>query len=88
MTHTFPQFGWEAGSSTRASRGTSPSGSTTQTRALFVESVSNPDGIVADIEAIAAIAHTHGVPLVVDNTLPTPYLCRRCNGGPTSSSTP
>ena len=64
----------------RAAR-TSPPRSTTQTRALFVESVSNPDGIVADLEAIAAIAHAHGVPLVVDNTLPTPYLCQPLKWG-------
>ena len=43
--------------------------------------MSNPDGIVADIEAIAAIAHTHGLPLVVDNTLPTPYLCQPLQWG-------
>ena len=48
---------------------------------MFVESVSNPDGIVADLEAIAAIAHAHGVPLVVDNTLPTPYLCQPLKWG-------
>ena len=48
---------------------------------MFVESASNPDGIVADLEAIAAIAHAHGLPLVVDNTLPTPYLCQPLKWG-------
>ena len=48
---------------------------------VFVESASNPDGIVADIEAIAAIAHAHGLPLIVDNTLPTPYLCQPLKWG-------
>jgi O-acetylhomoserine (thiol)-lyase len=60
---------------------------TDRTKAVFVESASNPDGIVADLEAIAAIAHAHGVPLVVDNTLPTPYLCQPLRWGATSSST-
>jgi O-acetylhomoserine (thiol)-lyase len=44
------------------------------TKAIYVESVSNPTGIVADIEALAALAHRHGIPLVVDNTFATPYL--------------
>lgn len=46
------------------------------TKAIYIESISNPDAIVADIEAIAAIAHKHGIPLVVDNTFATPYLLR------------
>lgn len=44
------------------------------TKALFIESVSNPNGVVADIEALAMLAHRHGIPLVVDNTFATPYL--------------
>jgi O-acetylhomoserine (thiol)-lyase len=44
------------------------------TRGIFVESISNPNAIVADIEAIAEIAHAHGIPLIVDNTFATPYL--------------
>ena len=48
---------------------------------MFVESASNPDGIIADLEAIAAIAHAHGMPLIVDNTLPTPYLCQPSKWG-------
>ncbi|MDR2742992.1 MAG: aminotransferase class I/II-fold pyridoxal phosphate-dependent enzyme [Treponema sp.] len=44
------------------------------TRAIYVESVSNPTGAVADIEALASLAHRHGIPLVVDNTFATPYL--------------
>ncbi|MDR1978883.1 MAG: aminotransferase class I/II-fold pyridoxal phosphate-dependent enzyme [Synergistaceae bacterium] len=46
------------------------------TKGLFIESVSNPNGVVADIEALARIAHRHGIPLVVDNTFATPYLLR------------
>ncbi|MDR3315047.1 MAG: aminotransferase class I/II-fold pyridoxal phosphate-dependent enzyme, partial [Coriobacteriales bacterium] len=47
-----------------------------ETKAIFIESISNPLGIVADIEALAAIAHRHDIPLVVDNTFATPYLIR------------
>ena len=45
-------------------------------RAIFIESLANPGGIVTDIAAIAKVAHDAGIPLVVDNTLATPYLCR------------
>ena len=47
-----------------------------KTRAVFVESLANPGGVVTDIAAIAEVAHAAGVPLVVDNTLATPALCR------------
>ncbi|WP_017910797.1 O-acetylhomoserine aminocarboxypropyltransferase/cysteine synthase family protein [Xanthomonas sp. SHU 199] len=47
-----------------------------RTKAIFVESIGNPRGNVTDLEAVAAIAHAHGVPLIVDNTVPTPYLLR------------
>jgi len=46
------------------------------TRALFCESIGNPAGNVVDVERLADIAHRHGVPLIVDNTVATPYLCR------------
>jgi O-acetylhomoserine (thiol)-lyase len=49
---------------------------TAKTKAIFIESVSNPSGVVADIEAIAKVAHEAGIPLIVDNTVPSPYLCR------------
>ena len=51
------------------------------TRAIFVETIGNPNGNVADIAALAEIAHTAGVPLVVDNTFATPYLCRPIEHG-------
>ncbi|HEY4114109.1 MAG TPA: O-acetylhomoserine aminocarboxypropyltransferase [Rhizomicrobium sp.] len=47
-----------------------------KTRAVFIESIANPGGLVVDIEAIAAIAHSAGVPLIVDSTFATPYLIR------------
>jgi len=46
------------------------------TRAVYCESVGNPAGNVCDIEALACVAHSHGVPLIVDNTVPTPILSR------------
>ncbi|PYN60835.1 MAG: bifunctional O-acetylhomoserine aminocarboxypropyltransferase/cysteine synthase [Candidatus Rokuibacteriota bacterium] len=46
------------------------------TRAVFCESVGNPAGNICDLEALARVAHTHGVPLIVDNTVPTPVLLR------------
>jgi O-acetylhomoserine (thiol)-lyase len=48
------------------------------TRAFFVESLGNPSLVVADLHALADVAHAHGVPLVVDNTVPSPYLCNPC----------
>lgn len=52
-----------------------------RTRAIFIESFANPGGIVTDVEAIAAIAHKHGLPLIVDNTLASPYLIRPIEHG-------
>ena len=47
-----------------------------KTRALFVETIGNPNATLVDLEAIAAIAHRHRIPLVVDSTFATPYLVR------------
>jgi O-acetylhomoserine (thiol)-lyase len=47
-----------------------------KTKAIFIESIANPGGIITDIEGISKIARKAGVPLVVDNTLATPYLCK------------
>ena len=49
---------------------------TPRTKAIFVESLANPGGVIVDLEAIAKVAHRNGIPLIVDNTLATPYLCR------------
>jgi O-acetylhomoserine (thiol)-lyase len=51
------------------------------TRAVFCESVGNPAGNVADIAGLAQVAHSHGMPLVVDNTVATPVLCRPIEHG-------
>ncbi|MBV2123408.1 MAG: aminotransferase class I/II-fold pyridoxal phosphate-dependent enzyme [Candidatus Thiodiazotropha sp. (ex Ctena orbiculata)] len=52
-----------------------------KTRALFCESIGNPAGNIVDLEKLAEIAHRHGVPLIVDNTVATPYLCRAFDHG-------
>lgn len=54
---------------------------TDKTKAVYAETVGNPKGNVLDIEAVAAIAHEHGVPLIVDNTFPSPYLLRPIEHG-------
>ena len=51
------------------------------TKAFYGETIGNPAGNVLDIEAVAAIAHDHGLPLLVDNTFATPYLCRPIDWG-------
>ena len=48
---------------------------TPRVKAIFVENLANPGGIVLDLERVATIAHEAGIPLIVDNTLATPYLC-------------
>ena len=52
-----------------------------KTKALFIESIANPGGLVTDITAIADIAHEAGIPLIVDNTLASPYLCKPLSHG-------
>jgi O-acetylhomoserine (thiol)-lyase len=52
-----------------------------RTKAIFVESLGNPQGNVTDISRFAELAHRHGIPLIVDNTVPTPYLCRPIEHG-------
>jgi O-acetylhomoserine (thiol)-lyase len=52
-----------------------------KTKAVYIESISNPQGRVTDIAAIAEVAHRHGVPLIVDNTVATPYLLRPIEHG-------
>lgn len=54
---------------------------TPNTKALYAESIGNPKGDVLDVEAVAAIAHEHGIPLIVDNTFPSPYLLRPIEHG-------
>ena len=81
FAHTFPQFGIE----TRFADYKNPASFEplidAKTKAIYVESLGNPQGNVTDIAAIAAVAHKHGVPLIVDNTVPSPYLWRPIEHG-------
>lgn len=52
-----------------------------RTRAIFAESLGNPSLTLLDIQAVAEIAHAHGIPLIVDNTVPSPYLCNPLQWG-------
>ena len=52
-----------------------------KTKAIYCESVGNPLGNLTDVERLAAVAHAHGLPLIVDNTVPSPYLCRPIEWG-------
>lgn len=76
FAHTFPQYGVTV----RFADSRDPESFIplidARTKAIFCESVGNPFGNVTDIERLAQIAHAHGIPLIVDNTVPTPYLCR------------
>ena len=76
FAHTLPQYGIGV----RFADATDPASFDKliddRTRAVFCESIGNPLGNVTDFAALAQIAHRHGVPLIVDNTVPTPYLCR------------
>jgi O-acetylhomoserine (thiol)-lyase len=76
FAHTFPQQGIEARFFDIHDIGAIARLADSRTKAVFVESIGNPSGQVADLERLAAAAHAAGVPLVVDNTVPTPYLLR------------
>jgi len=76
FAHTLPQVGIEVRFADSDRPETFESLIDARTKALYCESMGNPRGNVTDIAALAAIAHRHGVPLIVDNTVPSPYLCR------------
>ena len=76
FAHTFPTQGIEVRMAAFDDYARMESLIDGRTRALFCESIGNPAGNVVDLEKLAEIAHRHGVPLIVDNTVATPYLCR------------
>src|ERR1700729_3645115 len=76
FAHTLPQFGIQTRFADYRNPGSFEPLIDERTKAVFVESLGNPQGNVTDFERIAEIAHRHGVPLIVDNTVPTPYLSR------------
>ncbi|QSA98077.1 O-acetylhomoserine aminocarboxypropyltransferase/cysteine synthase family protein [Methylococcus sp. EFPC2] len=76
FAHTLPQIGIQVRFADYREPDTFEKLVDTQTKAVYVESIGNPLGNITDFERIAAIAHRHGIPLIVDNTVPTPYLLR------------
>ena len=76
FAHTLPQLGIEARFADPENIEGMAALIDNRTKAVFCESIGNPAGNVVDIGAMAEMAHAHGVPLIVDNTVPTPYLCR------------
>lgn len=81
LAHTLPQMGIETRFADASKPETFESLIDAHTKALYCESVGNPLGNVTDIKALADIAHKHGVPLIVDNTVPSPALCRPIEHG-------
>ena len=76
FAHTFPRQGIEVRFASHDDYDGLEALIDDNTRAMFCESIGNPAGNVVDIARLAEIAHRHGVPLIVDNTVPTPFLCK------------
>jgi O-acetylhomoserine (thiol)-lyase len=78
---SFPRLGWTCHFVDPADPENFRRALTPRCKAIFVESLANPGGVVVDLEPIAAIAHDAGIPLIVDNTLASPFLCRPIEWG-------
>src|SRR3954469_9700447 len=76
FNHAFKSFGWNVVWADPDDISTFERAISPKTKAIFVESIANPGGVITDLEAVSKIARKAGVPLVVDNTLATPYLCK------------
>jgi O-acetylhomoserine (thiol)-lyase len=76
FAHTFPQLGIQVRFAEAARPESFDALIDERTKAVFCESIGNPLGNVTDLGRLAEVAHRHGVPLIVDNTVPSPYLCR------------
>ncbi|MFN6994486.1 MAG: O-acetylhomoserine aminocarboxypropyltransferase/cysteine synthase family protein [Aquincola tertiaricarbonis] len=81
FAHTLPQYGIDTRFADHRDPASFEPLIDERTKAIFVESLGNPAGNVTDIARIAELAHRHGVPLIVDNTVPSPYLCRPIEHG-------
>jgi len=81
FAHTLPQFGIEVRFADHRRPEEFAKLIDARTKAVFCESIGNPLGNVTDFGALAEIAHRNGVPLIVDNTVPSPYLCRPFDHG-------
>lgn len=76
FAHTLPQYGIDVRFADYRNIDSFAALIDERTKAIYCESIGNPLGNVVDIGALAQLAHEHGLPLIVDNTVPTPYLCR------------
>ncbi|MGY6569582.1 MAG: aminotransferase class I/II-fold pyridoxal phosphate-dependent enzyme, partial [Salinarimonas sp.] len=76
FTHSYKNFGWQVKWADTEDPASFDAAVTDKTKAIFIESIANPGGVIVDIAAIAEIAKKHNIPLIVDNTMGTPYLVR------------
>ncbi|GJD47397.1 O-acetyl-L-homoserine sulfhydrylase [Methylobacterium crusticola] len=76
FNHSYKNFGWSVVWADTDDPSSFEAAITPRTKAIFIESIANPGGVITDIAAIAAVARRHNIPLVVDNTMATPYLIR------------
>ena len=76
FAHTLPQFGIECRFADYKDPSSFEKLFDDKTKCVFIESLGNPNGNITDISAVAAIAHKHGIPVIVDNTVASPYLMR------------
>ena len=76
FNHSYKNFGWTVAWADADDPSSFEGAITERTKAIFLESIANPGGVIVDIEAIARIAGKHRIPLIVDNTMATPYLIR------------
>ena len=81
FAHTLPQIGIEVRFADARQPETFAALIDSRTKAIFCESIGNPLGNVTDVAKLAEIAHAHGIPLIVDNTVPSPYLFRPIEHG-------
>ncbi|MFL5032791.1 MAG: O-acetylhomoserine aminocarboxypropyltransferase, partial [Xanthobacteraceae bacterium] len=81
FNHAFKNFGWNVVWADPDDVATFERAVTPRTKAIFIESIANPGGVICDVEAIGKVARRAGVPLIVDNTLATPYLIRPIDHG-------
>lgn len=81
LGHSFRKMAWNTHFVDADDAGNVAAAINEKTRAVFIESLANPGGVVQDIEAIAKVAHDAGVPLIVDNTMASPMLCRPIEHG-------
>ena len=81
FNHSFKSFGWHVVWADAEDVNSFEKALSPKTKAIFIESIANPGGRITDIAAVAKIAKAAGVPLIVDNTLATPYLCKPIEHG-------